>query len=41
MSDRIDLLQKYNNARRYPVSHSLEILNLKKSSEFVAEDSIN
>ena len=38
MSDRIDLLQEYNSTVHYPVSHSLENLNLKKSSEIVTED---
>ncbi len=33
MSDRIDLLQEYDNSIHYPVPHSLEKLNLKKSSE--------
>ena len=41
MSDRVDLLQEYNNSIKYPVSHSLENLNLKKSSEVAAEDSID
>ena len=41
MSDRVDLLQEYNNSIQYPVSHSLENLNLKESSEVVAEDSID
>jgi glycerophosphoryl diester phosphodiesterase len=31
MSDRIDLLQEYNNSKHYPVPHSVEIWNLKKS----------
>ena len=33
MSDRVKLLQEYNNMRHYPVPHSLEKLNLKKSSK--------
>ncbi len=41
MSDRIDLLQEYNNARHYPIPHSLEKLNLKKSSKMNSEDFIN
>ena len=40
MSDRIDLLQEYNNTRHYPVSHSFEIPNLKKSSKVDSEDFI-
>ena len=40
MSDRIDLLQEYNNTRHYPVPHSFEILNLKKSSKVDSEDFI-
>ena len=31
MSDRIELLQEYNRARHYPVSHSSEKINIKKS----------
>ena len=38
MSDRVDLLQEYNNTIHYPVSHSLENLNIKKSSEIISED---
>ena len=41
MSDRIDLLQEYNNMRHYTVSHTPEKLNLKKSSEVITEDSTN
>lgn len=41
MSDRIDLLQEYNNITQYPLSHSLEKLNLKKSSKTNSEDSVN
>jgi hypothetical protein len=41
MTDKIELLQKYNNTRHYPVSHSLEKLNIKKSSEIIAEDYVN
>jgi len=33
MSDKVDLLQEYNNVRHYPVPHSLEKLSIKKSSE--------
>ncbi len=40
MSDRIDLLQEYNNTRHYPVPHSFEIPNLKKSSKVDSEDFI-
>jgi len=40
MSDRIDLLQEYNNTRHYPVPHSFEIPNLKKSSKVGSEDFI-
>ena len=40
MSDRIDLLQEYDNSIHYPVPHSLEKLNLKKSSDF-SEDYID
>jgi hypothetical protein len=32
MSDKIDLLQEYNNTRHYPIPHSCENLNLEKSS---------
>ena len=38
MSDRVDLLQEYNSVRHYPIPHSLEKLNLKKSSEMISED---
>ena len=38
MSDRVDLLQEYDNTIQYPVPHSLENLNLKKSSGIVSED---
>ena len=38
MSDRVDLLQEHNSATYYPVHHSLEKINLKKSSETVSED---
>jgi len=31
MSDRIDLLQEYNNTRHYPVPHNFSGLNLRKS----------
>ena len=41
MSDRVNLLQEYNSVRHYPVPHSLEDLNLKKSSVAVAEDFVN
>ena len=40
MSDRIDLLQEYNNTRHYPIPHSFEIPNLKKSSKVDSEDFI-
>ena len=39
MSDRIDLLQEYNNMRHYTVSHVPEKLKLKKSSGVITEDS--
>ena len=35
MSDRVDLLQEYNNAIHYPVPHNFEKLNLKKSSGLI------
>ena len=35
MSDRIDLLQEYNSTRHYPLPHSVEKLNLKKSSGLI------
>ena len=35
MSDRIDLLQEYNNIIQYPIPHSLENLNIKKSSRII------
>ena len=38
MSDRVDLLQEYNSTIHYPVPHSSENLNLKKSSELITED---
>lgn len=38
MSDKIDLLQEYNNARHYPIPHSLEKLDFKKSSKLNSED---
>ena len=37
MSDRIDLLQEYNNTIHYPINHSLEKLNLKKSLNLTNE----
>ncbi len=40
MSDRIDLLQEYNNTRHYPIPHSFETPNLKKSSKVDSEDFI-
>ena len=41
MSDRVDLLQEYNSVRHYPVPHSFEELNLKKSSRINSEDFVN
>ena len=41
MSDKVDLLQKYNTERHYPIPHSLENLNLKKSSELITEDFVD
>lgn len=38
MSDRIELLQEYNSIKHYPIPHSLENLNLRKSSGIVPED---
>jgi hypothetical protein len=38
MSDKIDLLQEYNNTRHYPIPHSYEELKLKKSSWLSNED---
>jgi hypothetical protein len=41
MSYKVDLLQKYNSEKHYPIPHSLEKLNLKKSSELVTEDFVD
>ena len=35
LTDRVDLLKEYNDIIEYPVSHSLEKLNLKKSSGLI------
>ena len=41
MSDKVDLLQKYNSEIHYPIPHSLEELDLKKSSGLITEDYID
>jgi hypothetical protein len=38
MSDKIDLLKEYNSTRQYPIPHSLEKLDFKKSSGMISED---
>jgi len=35
LTDRVDLLKEYNDVLQYPVSHSLEKLNLRKSSGLI------
>ena len=32
MSDRVELLQEYNNTIQYPIPHNFEKINLRKSS---------